>query len=453
MGAEPEFFLLSIAVPPERGEEVPLGIVRGAIARAAAHGATLAGGDLSAAPLLVVSIAFWGRPAGDPLTRSGASPGDLVYVSGHPGEAAAGLRLGRGGAAGCFPSSRPPTGSASSPPFATPSPASPSGPGSGASASPRPRSMSPTVSASTPAVSRGPRACASRLERERLPISPALAAFAAAAGVDPIELAVGGGDDYELLFTVREADAPRLARKGRRSRGSDPRDRTRELGKRRRAVRRARRARHRVSRPRPLRGRAMTDVVVPPEPGTEPRKRRLSLRRRSLKLLLDLMGRQESPERVAAAVALGVGIGLSPFIGFHFLLAIVLASLFRLSRLDTVLGSLVGKPLDAAALLRRRLPGGTGAPRLQHDSRPAAPVGAHPAPGLLDLLPRARVPAAPGVVSSGHDAARGHPRARGVLDHARRSPPLPSPPSPGRREGRASAGTRRPAEARARNDA
>ncbi len=56
------------------------------------------------------------------------------------------------------------------------------------------------------------------------------------------------------------------------------------------------------------------------------------------------MGRQESPERVAAAVALGVGIGLSPFIGFHFILAIVLAYVFRLSRLDTVLGSLVGNP-------------------------------------------------------------------------------------------------------------
>ena len=74
----------------------------------------------------------------------------------------------------------------------------------------------------------------------------------------------------------------------------------------------------------------MTAAVGPPGPGTEPRKRRMSLRRRSLKLLLDLMGRQESPERVAAAVALGVGI--------------VLASLFRLSRLDTVLGSLVGNP-------------------------------------------------------------------------------------------------------------
>jgi uncharacterized protein len=75
-----------------------------------------------------------------------------------------------------------------------------------------------------------------------------------------------------------------------------------------------------------------------------PRRRRWSLRRRTLKVLLDLMGRQESPERVAAAVALGVGIGLSPFIGFHFILAIVLAFAFRLSRLDTVLGQFVGNP-------------------------------------------------------------------------------------------------------------
>ncbi len=73
MGAQPEFFLLSIAFPPERGEAVPLSIVRGAIARAGAFGATLAGGDLSAAPHLVVSVAFWGRPAGEPLTRSGAA--------------------------------------------------------------------------------------------------------------------------------------------------------------------------------------------------------------------------------------------------------------------------------------------------------------------------------------------------------------------------------------------
>lgn len=73
-------------------------------------------------------------------------------------------------------------------------------------------------------------------------------------------------------------------------------------------------------------------------------KRRRSLKRRRLQLILELMGRVERPERVAAAVALGVGIGLSPFIGFHFILAIVLAFVFRLNKLDTVLGSFVGNP-------------------------------------------------------------------------------------------------------------
>lgn len=74
------------------------------------------------------------------------------------------------------------------------------------------------------------------------------------------------------------------------------------------------------------------------------KKRRRSLKRRRLRLLLDLMGRVDAPERVAAALALGVGVGLSPFIGFHFILAVVLASVFRLHKLDTVIGSFAGNP-------------------------------------------------------------------------------------------------------------
>jgi len=79
--------------------------------------------------------------------------------------------------------------------------------------------------------------------------------------------------------------------------------------------------------------------------GTGPnRKRHKSLKRRRLQILLELMGRAEAPERVAAAVALGVGVGLSPFIGFHFFVAILLAFLLRLNKFDTVLGSFAGNP-------------------------------------------------------------------------------------------------------------
>ena len=85
--------------------------------------------------------------------------------------------------------------------------------------------------------------------------------------------------------------------------------------------------------------------VPPNAPGeSTTQKRRRSLKRRRLRLLLDWMGRAQTPERVAAAVALGVGVGLSPFIGFHFILAIVLAFVFRLNKLDTVIGSFAGNP-------------------------------------------------------------------------------------------------------------
>jgi uncharacterized protein (DUF2062 family) len=75
------------------------------------------------------------------------------------------------------------------------------------------------------------------------------------------------------------------------------------------------------------------------------RKRKLhplTWRRRWRVLVLDLLGREESPERVAAAIGLGIGIGFSPFIGLHFTLALALAFLLRLNKLDAVLGTLAG---------------------------------------------------------------------------------------------------------------
>ncbi|MEP7131699.1 MAG: DUF2062 domain-containing protein [Acidobacteriota bacterium] len=69
---------------------------------------------------------------------------------------------------------------------------------------------------------------------------------------------------------------------------------------------------------------------------------RWRLRRRWRVLVLDLLGREESPERVAAAIGLGIAIGFSPFVGVHLVLALALAVLFRLNKLDAVLGTLAG---------------------------------------------------------------------------------------------------------------
>jgi hypothetical protein len=87
----------------------------------------------------------------------------------------------------------------------------------------------------------------------------------------------------------------------------------------------------------------MSEEHPRPGPGTT-QKRHRSFKRRWVQLVVELMGRAEAPDRVAAAVALGVGVGLSPFIGFHFILAVVLAFAFRLNKFDTVLGSFAGNP-------------------------------------------------------------------------------------------------------------
>jgi len=83
-----------------------------------------------------------------------------------------------------------------------------------------------------------------------------------------------------------------------------------------------------------------------PLPRAFRRRRRhpLSWRRRARLFLLDLLGREETPERVAAALAVGVGVGFSPFIGAHVVIAILLALAFRLNKIDTVLGQFAGNP-------------------------------------------------------------------------------------------------------------
>lgn len=214
MGARPEFFLLSIGFPAEDGEEFPLAVARGAISQAARFGATLVGGDLSRAPARLVSIALWGCAEARPIRRSGACTGDLLYVSGYPGRAAAGLRLARRLSTFASQGSRPTPRFVGLTPeherellaaYHDPEPRIALG-----LAFAREGLVHAAIDVSDGlGVDAGRLARASQvravIEEGALPISPALASFAEQEAVDPVEWMLSGGDDYELLLAAPES--------------------------------------------------------------------------------------------------------------------------------------------------------------------------------------------------------------------------------------------------------
>jgi uncharacterized protein len=57
-----------------------------------------------------------------------------------------------------------------------------------------------------------------------------------------------------------------------------------------------------------------------------------------------VVGVHERPERLAGAWALGIGIGLSPLFGLHTVIALVLAVVLRLNKVDVLLGTLIINP-------------------------------------------------------------------------------------------------------------
>ncbi len=90
MGADPVCFTLALTLPDAKPDWLT-GFAQGMRQAAQAFGLTLAGGDTTRGPLTISIQAHGTVPAGSALTRSGASAGDLVCVSGTLGDAAAAL--------------------------------------------------------------------------------------------------------------------------------------------------------------------------------------------------------------------------------------------------------------------------------------------------------------------------------------------------------------------------
>src|SRR5215470_12833816 len=93
MGAAPRLALLSFVLPGSLPIDEFDGIARGFAALAARHRLSIAGGNLARSPgPLVIDVTVTGTvKRRSALLRSGARPGDALYVTGSIGAAAAGL--------------------------------------------------------------------------------------------------------------------------------------------------------------------------------------------------------------------------------------------------------------------------------------------------------------------------------------------------------------------------
>jgi thiamine-monophosphate kinase len=93
MGGEPLACFLSLGLPADLPQAWANGFLRGLLALASRHKVQLAGGDVSSAPQITADIVVTGQvPSGTAILRSGAKPGDRIYVSGALGGSAGTLK-------------------------------------------------------------------------------------------------------------------------------------------------------------------------------------------------------------------------------------------------------------------------------------------------------------------------------------------------------------------------
>jgi thiamine-monophosphate kinase len=204
MGGKPKHFLLSLAIP---GTHTGLWLdrfLRGLARAARRFDCQLAGGDTTRSDEILINITVIGEmPANRAVLRSGAKAGDLIYVTGRLGEAEFGLRaLRQSRTAGR-------RDSLSVRKHLYPEPRLALGQWLAAK-----RIATSMMDLSDGLSSDLFRLCAASRVGARIVTSTLpkvkLRGEKSPKGLDFTELALNGGDDYELLFTVRPSQARRL---------------------------------------------------------------------------------------------------------------------------------------------------------------------------------------------------------------------------------------------------
>jgi thiamine-monophosphate kinase len=197
MGAAPTALLVGLATPADLPLAWVEGLADGLRDEAALVGAAVAGGDTVRSPTLMVSVTALGDLGGrDPVTRSGARPGDDVVVVGRLGWAAAGLALLESGDPELLARHPDVVAAHRRPRLAAHGALSLAAAGATAMLD-----VSDGLAADL-----GHLAVASAVTVEvstaDLPVAPEVAAAAADLGADPVDWVAGGGDDHAFVAAL-----------------------------------------------------------------------------------------------------------------------------------------------------------------------------------------------------------------------------------------------------------
>lgn len=219
MGATPAWALLSLALPDGTLVEDVEALIDGLVTLATAENTALVGGNLarSPGPMVVDVTAIGTVHPRRVLTRDGGRAGDELYVSGTIGGGAAGLELLRSdrretpvaAEVACIhryrrPDARVRLGRAVAQ----------------ARAARAAMDLSDGLADAVRQVAEAS-GCGAEVHASALPIDPGARAWWDSRGEDPVDRAVAGGDDYELLFAVPPKWRGRL-RQARRHAATPP---------------------------------------------------------------------------------------------------------------------------------------------------------------------------------------------------------------------------------------
>jgi len=202
MAGSPRYAVASVVLPPGADPSWAVELEAGMRAACEEYALALVGGDLSRGPVAVVSVTVVGEVApGRFVTRSGAHPGDRLVITGSLGASAGGLALA-GAAAGVARGALG-TDWSRSLVEAHVRPVARVGEG---------QTLARAGATAMMDVSDGlaldlSRLClasgvGARVGLDHVPVAPELRELSRVLPVDPLELALTGGEDYELLATI-----------------------------------------------------------------------------------------------------------------------------------------------------------------------------------------------------------------------------------------------------------